>query len=245
MKNQTQLYWDRVKSSMDLLELYSYVEVRKFLLENSTYKNYLGKAKNRTLISENLQMYKSILHHTQLLEDVFKAQKSYAGFWNFSHRIRFIVEHDLQIENLKCKCGKKYTWTTYCRRCPDYKRNQLGKPHLESTKRKIRLSTLEYIKSLKGQVVPRYNKSSIKILEEYAEKNNLKLMHAENGGEFFIKELGYFVDGYDPINNVVVEFDEPHHFDSNGELKQKDKEREFEIKKLLNCNFIRIKYDQL
>ena len=109
----------------------------------------------------------------------------------------------------------------------------------------MRLSTLDYIKSMKGQVIPRYNKSSIKVLEEYAEKNNLRLMHAENGGEFFIKELGYFVDGYDPINNVVVEFDERYHFDSNGELKQKDRERESKIKKLLNCTFIRIKYDQV
>ena len=245
MNSQTQLYWDKLKLSIDLLEPCTYEEVRKFLLENDNYKRYLGKAKNRTLISENLQMYKSILYHTQILEYSFKAQKSYVGFWNFSHRIRFIVDYDLQIENLKCKCGKKYTWTTYYRRCPDYKRNQLGKPHLESTKRKMRLSTLDYIKSMKGQVIPRYNKSSIKVLEEYAEKNNLRLMHAENGGEFFIKELGYFVDGYDPINNVVVEFDERYHFDSNGELKQKDRERESKIKKLLNCTFIRIKYDQV
>ncbi len=245
MKSNTQAYWDRLKTKLKDLNILPYEDVYSFLTLDNNYLNYLGKAKNRTLISENLEMYKSIMFYTQHLEDSFKLQNSYAGFWNFSHRLRFIVEHNTEITRLKCKCGKKLTWTTYCRHCPDYKRNQLGKPHTELTKRKMRLSTLDYIKTLKGQVVPRYNKTSITVLENYAKKHNLRLMHAENGGEFFIKELGYFVDGYDPINNVVVEFDERHHFTLDGKLKQRDVERETEIKKLLKCEFIRIRYDQI
>ena len=50
MNSQTQLYWDKLKLSIDLLEPCTYEEVRKFLLENDNYKRYLGKAKNRTLI---------------------------------------------------------------------------------------------------------------------------------------------------------------------------------------------------
>lgn len=70
-------------------------------------------------------------------------------------------------------------------------------------------------------------------------------MHAENGGEYFISGLGYFLDGYDPINKVAIEFDEKHHFDSKGNLKAKDVEREEQIKELLQCEFIRIKYDSV
>ena len=99
------------------------------------------------------------------------------------------------------------------------------------------------MKKTKGQVVPRYNINSISIIEEYGSKYNYNFRHAENGGEFHIKELGYYVDGYDIEKNVVIEIDEPHHFNSDGSLKEKDYSRELEITKLLKCKFIRIKYE--
>jgi very-short-patch-repair endonuclease len=88
--------------------------------------------------------------------------------------------------------------------------------------------------------MPRYNKSSIKILEDYAKKLNITdLQHAENGGEY--KVLGYYVDGYSPTKNIVLEYDEGHHFDTNGNLLSKDKSRQLEIEEYLGCTFIRIK----
>ena len=42
-----------------------------------------------------------------------------------------------------------------------------------------------------------------------------KLRHAMNGGEYYIKELGYWVDGYDKENNIIYEFDEHQHFNKN------------------------------
>jgi very-short-patch-repair endonuclease len=47
---------------------------------------------------------------------------------------------------------------------------------------------------------------------------------------------GYFLDGYIPELNLVIEIDEEHH----KRQKEKDKERENNIKKELNCKFIRI-----
>jgi hypothetical protein len=75
-------------------------------------------------------------------------------------------------------------------------------------------------------------------------KNNTHIQHAMNGCEFYIKELGYWVDGYDQVNNIVYEFDEKYHFDKNGNLKEKDKIRQQEIIYLLNCKIIRIKYNE-
>lgn len=243
--NTVQQHWNDTKSRLQNLTLIPYAEVRKVLLEDEYFKKFIGKAKNRTMIKEAPELYASIIQYTQILEKAFKAQNSYKACWNFTSRIKFIVEHNLDLEKLRCSCRKKYTWTKYCRYCPDYKKNQSGKQHTEETKRRIRLSTLEYLKQQSGQLVPRYNRESIVHIENYGKLHNLRFMHAENGGEYFVKELGYFLDGYDPINNVAIEFDEKHHFNSSGELKDVDKERENQIKKLLNCKFVRLRYDSI
>ena len=65
-----------------------------------------------------------------------------------------------------------------------------------------------------------------------------------NGGEFYIKELGYWVDGYDKDKNVVIEIDEKRHFDINGNLHKKDIKRQDEIMDLLKCKFIRLKLQE-
>jgi hypothetical protein len=51
-------------------------------------------------------------------------------------------------------------------------------------------------------------------------------------------------DAYDKENNIVLEIDERHHYDSNGNLKDKDARRQLEIEEFLKCKFIRIKYDK-
>lgn len=235
--------WKKIKDNLKSIEeILSFEETKRKLLENDFYKDLFGKAKNRTLIKKDPILYNSIYYHTDKLEFYFKKQKSYKGWYNFKYRIKFIIEHDSNINELKCKCGKKYTWATYCRYCPDYHRNQLGKFHTPDTKKKMRLSAIETIKNSKGQCFPRYNENSIKIIEEFGEKNNFKFQHAENGGEFFIKELGYWVDAYDKENNVVLEIDEPRHF-TNGKLKHKDILRQSEIEDHLGCRFFRIKYN--
>ena len=112
------------------------------------------------------------------------------------------------------------------------------------TLRKMRLAAIERISIAKfngNQMMPNYNISSISILEEIAKEMGITdLQHAENGGEFFIKELGYFVDGYSKEKNVILEYDEPHHFNSDGSLKESDVIRQKEIEEYLKCEFIRI-----
>ena len=112
------------------------------------------------------------------------------------------------------------------------------------TLRKMRVAAIKRIEEAKfrgGQMVPNYNISSIMILEEIAKEMGITdLQHAENGGEFHIKELGYFVDGYSKEQNIVLEYDEPHHFNSDGNLKESDIIRQNEIEEYLDCTFIRI-----
>jgi very-short-patch-repair endonuclease len=54
--------------------------------------------------------------------------------------------------------------------------------------------------------------------------------------QYFIEELGYFVDYYEPTLNIVVEYDEPRHY-KNGRLKSKDMKRMEEIQKYLGNKF--------
>ncbi len=120
--------------------------------------------------------------------------------------------------------------------------NSKGKKVSIETKRKMRLSSIKRITECKFngvQFYPTYNKSSIPIILEYGTNNNLNLIHAENGGEFFIKELGYWVDAYDINKNIVIEFNEKHH----KYRKEKDKIRRDEIINFLKCEFIIINTD--
>lgn len=101
-----------------------------------------------------------------------------------------------------------------------------------------RFDSLEY----KDGFSPYYNPCACEAIENFADKRVYDFQHAENGGEYYISELGYFVDGYDEDQNVVVEYDEEHHFD-NGELIQEDASRMREIGLHLECEFYRISAD--
>jgi len=111
----------------------------------------------------------------------------------------------------------------------------------EETRKKMRLSAIQRISDAKysgNQVMPSYNITSISILEQKAKELNIvDLQHAENGGEYFINELGYWVDGYSKDKNIVIEYYEKFH---NKKIKR-DLRRQKEIIKFLNCEFIIIK----
>jgi hypothetical protein len=116
------------------------------------------------------------------------------------------------------------------------------------TKQKRRISAINRLtRNIKDgkMLTPNYNVNSIPILEEYAKKLGITdLQHAKNGGEFYIKELGYWVDGYSKEKNIVIEFDESAHY-KNKILKEKDLQRQSEIETYLKCIFIRIRQENL
>ena len=111
-----------------------------------------------------------------------------------------------------------------------------GKTLTQETKRKMRIAAIKRIERKHGQVHPNYNPEACSLIDEYGKKYGYNFQHAENGGELHIKELGYWVDGYDVEKNVVIEYDEPHH----NRQKEKDVQRQEEITRHLGCEFIRI-----
>jgi hypothetical protein len=191
-------------------------------------------------MKENPKLFKSIYFHTDILEKTMIEYKRYKGWYNFTNRIKFIVDLYADIEKLKCDCGESYTWNKYCRKCTEPKRTWLGKKHTKKTKTQQRISAINYIEKQNGQVQPRYNINSISVINEYGKQNGYNFQHAENGGEYYIKELGYFLDAYDVEKNVVLEIDESHHY-KNGKLREADINRQTEIEEFLKCKFIRKK----
>lgn len=114
-----------------------------------------------------------------------------------------------------------------------------GKRHTEKTKKIIRLKFQKRMQEKYGiyGACPMYNPSACKTIDIYGKENGYKFQHALNGGEFYIKELGYWVDGYDKLKNVVIEYYEDHH--------KKQVKRDFmrirEIKNVLGCKIIILK----
>lgn len=112
-----------------------------------------------------------------------------------------------------------------------------GRKHSKETKQKLRLSHINRLEQIHGQLFPGYNPVACGIIEEYGKKHGFNFQHAENGGEFHIKELGFWVDGYDAKKNVVIEYYENWH---QTQLT-KDNNRKLEIVDCLDCEFIELK----
>ena len=112
-------------------------------------------------------------------------------------------------------------------------------PHSKEHNRKIRLARLKWLHEHHGQVRPSYNPTACKLIEEYGKQHGYNFQHAENGGEYYIKELGYWLDGYDKEKNVVIEYYEHKHRWGNKAVK--DIIRKQEIIDYLKCEFIEIK----
>lgn len=114
-----------------------------------------------------------------------------------------------------------------------------GKHHTEESKESIRKGTIKYLLNVVGSR-PRYNKSSIPILEQIAKEHGWNIQHAENGGEFYTG-IGYFVDAYDKEKNIVLEYDERIHYEDveNNILREKDLKRQQRIIEYLHCEYWR------
>lgn len=75
------------------------------------------------------------------------------------------------------------------------------------------------------------------LIEQYGFDHGYNFRHAENGGEVCIG--GYFPDGVDFGEMVIIEIDEKRHFNSDGKYRQRDIDRQKYLENL-GYRFIRI-----
>jgi hypothetical protein len=108
----------------------------------------------------------------------------------------------------------------------------LGRKFTDETRNKMRIIAANRIHDNKWH--PSFNITACEIIENYGKLNGYNFQHAMNGGEYFIKELGYWVDGYDKEKNIVIEYYEKAHqyFINEDELRIN------KIKEFLNCEII-------
>lgn len=112
-----------------------------------------------------------------------------------------------------------------------------GKPLPDELKKKLRVAAIKRLQRSYGkQLIPNYNPDACKAIDAYGKLHGYKFQHAENGGEFHVPELGYWVDGYDQARNAVIEYYERDH--RYGERGQRDTRRQKEITEHLDCEFI-------
>ncbi len=116
--------------------------------------------------------------------------------------------------------------------------------HTAESKRKMRIALVKRLENIfKNYGIysfPSFNPVACKIIDEYGKQNGYNFQHALNGGEYHIKELGYWVDGYDKMKNVIIEIDEPHH--KTERCIKKDNYRQKEIEEYMKCKFIRLPF---
>ena len=105
----------------------------------------------------------------------------------------------------------------------------LGKKYSRQTKEKMRIAAIEYIEETRGRISPNIGHNEKQILDRLEQELNYKIIRQ-------FKVEGYFVDGYIPELNFVIEVDESFH----NKQKEKDIKRQKIIGKKLECEFIRI-----
>jgi len=146
------------------------------------------------------------------------------------------VENVSQLQEIKDKKAEKGYWFSRIDMTGENHPSR-GRKHSAESLKKMRLSRIAEIESKCGQIMPNYNPGSISMLEAKARELGITdLQHAENGGEFRIKELGYWVDGYSKEKNIVIEYYETFH----KKQVERDTRRKQEIIDLLGCEFIEI-----
>jgi hypothetical protein len=189
---------------------------------SDSHKNAISKSNKETKNSENW---------VHPLKD--KTYEEYYGS-NKSKEIKSKISKGNQGKTVSLKGRKNISRSKRGPKNPMYGNHQ---PKTEKHKRKIRISCIETMKNRHGDgFFPNYNPKACKVIEEYGEKHDYDFQHAENGGEYHIETLGYWVDGYDEENNVVIEYHEPWH--QKTKYQKKDLIRRREIIDELDCKFI-------
>jgi len=188
------------------------------------HKAFLGELRRGTTLSEEHKEKISVGIKKAIEEDRFFSMEHRARISASKQGKKFSKEHKASLSDARKKYYAKYGCSGEIRK-------------------KLRISRVkqreEALKN-NNQLHPSYNPRSIPIIEEYGKEHDFTFQHAENGGEFHIKELGYWVDGYDAEKNVVIEYYESHH---KRQVK-KDTTRREEIENYLGCEFIVIKEEE-
>ena len=155
-----------------------------------------------------------------------------------------ISQANLGKEYNKSNLGKKFS-ESHRRKISEGNKGRvpgfIGKTHSEETKCKQRIKRVEDLISKFGSSFQpvNYSKKACALFNEINQKMGWNGVHAENGGEFHVHQLGYWLDYYEPNLKIAIEFDEKQHNIPSRE--RRDLIRQLAIVRELGCKFFRIK----
>jgi len=108
----------------------------------------------------------------------------------------------------------------------------------EEVREKHRINKIERMIKQGILIWPSFSKEACKVFDKIEKDFGWDGFYATKGKE---KRIGRFwVDYYEPHKNIVIEYDEPYHFDKDGNLKEKDVKRQKLIEQKIGCRFYRI-----
>lgn len=137
--------------------------------------------------------------------------------------------------------GHKHTIETRRLISKTHKGKILSDEHKNKIKQsKRRLKVKEILERSKNGYINNIGKHETEYFKNLEKENGWNgIFYGKYNQQYIIENLGYFVDYYEPNKNIVVEYDEPYHYDVEENLKLKDQQRMNEIKNLLDCKFLR------
>ena len=126
------------------------------------------------------------------------------------------------------------------------KQKESHKNPTNELRRKRRILAIKRMSDSGGQFA-NYNREACEFFKAFDEKNNTKGRYAVyGGGEFYVRELGYWLDYINFELKTIIECDELYHFDENGNLRESDIRRQKEIQELYPYfRFIRFKNNEI
>jgi hypothetical protein len=223
--------------------------------ENDTMRNIKRRSRKKT---ENDTTEKSWTRTCRICKDdlQYKSKKSFlVAKWNDSvcRKCSRKGEAPYSRQCPSCKTLLYYTskvslansarHNRCCYECRNSGVNNpfFGKQHTSEHKNYMRSKSSNKVVTRFGRAF--YNPTACKYFDSLMLEHGWTGRHAENGGEVVIK--GYFVDFYDEVNNIIVEYDEPHH--EKPSKKKRDIERQNIIIRETGCRFFRYseKYNKL
>jgi hypothetical protein len=117
-----------------------------------------------------------------------------------------------------------------------------GEENAKKVKKKQRIARINAIEERYGQVFPAYNIRACRFFEQFDRDFNTKGQHGTSSGEYYIKELGYWLDYINFGLNLIIEWDEEVHYDVDGNLEMRDVQRQKEIQEHFpDFRFVRIR----
>jgi hypothetical protein len=120
-----------------------------------------------------------------------------------------------------------------------------GARHSDESRKRQRISAIKRIERTKfgdSPMMPNYNPKEVDYFKKLESEMGLDGIYiGKNEYQYKIESLGYFPDFYDPHRNIIVEYDEKHHYIDvyNNILKESDIRRQWEIIKTIGCKFYR------